>query len=66
MEGVLGGLLLIGFGLFCVIKPDTVWEIRHSLSVQNGEPTDFFLSFTRFWGGCSIIIGLIFILIGIG
>lgn len=48
-------ILLLASGLLMLIRPDLVWKIEHFLSVQNGEPTEWYLAIVR-------IIGLGFIL----
>jgi hypothetical protein len=53
------GIFLVGFGLFMILKPTLFWEITESWKSNDGtEPSNFYISSTRF-GGFSRIIGSI-------
>ena len=56
--GVVTAFLMFIAGVFLFLKPDIVWGIQHRFTVENGEPTRFYLISTR-------ITGLIFIGLGI-
>lgn len=56
---VFGGLLMIGLGVFSLMKPATIWYISDGWKFRNAEPSDLALSFTRFGGVIMIIVGVI-------
>lgn len=47
-------LLLIGLGLFALLRPTDMWRVEHFLSVRGGEPTDLYLFMTRIGGGAAL------------
>jgi len=53
-------VLLLAFGAVMVIKPDLLWKLDHLFTVKNGEPTDFYLAFTRICGVVLILIAFFF------
>ena len=55
---ILVSLIIIIYGLVCVISPETVFRINHLWGYKNAEPSDAWLIWTR-------IAGVIFIIIGI-
>ncbi len=57
--GIGAFLLFCAVGLFFLLKPDLVWEIQHLLSVDGGEPTEFYLICTRISGIILIIMGIV-------
>jgi hypothetical protein len=59
--GIIFFIICIGTGLLMLIKPEIMWEIRHFLSVKNGEPTDFYLFTTRIGGIILIIVGIVYL-----
>jgi hypothetical protein len=59
--GIIFFIICIGTGLLMLIKPEIMWEIRHFLSVKNGEPTDFYLFTTRMGGIILIIVGIVYL-----
>lgn len=52
-------VLLIGIGIFMVIKPDLCWKMDHFFTVKNGEPTEFYIGVTRLIGIFCVLVGLI-------
>ena len=56
--GIVTALLMFIVGVFFFLKPDMVWRTQHRFTVENGEPTRFYLISTR-------ITGLVFIGLGI-
>ena len=46
------GLIL---GIAMVQNPELVWEMQHILTVKDGEPTEFYLRFTRI-GGIVVVL----------
>lgn len=57
-QEIIACVFLLASGLLMLISPDIVWKIEHYFSVQNGDPTDWYLAIVR-------IIGLVFMLIAI-
>lgn len=50
-------LVLLGIGL--LVKPEFMWRIDHFFTVKGGEPTEFYLTVSRF-------IGIICLFVSIG
>lgn len=48
--------VLTAIGLFLLIKPELIWKIEHWLSVEGGEPSDFYIFGARA-GGILMLIG---------
>lgn len=59
---VLVGLILIGFGVFGLIAPETSWYLSHGWQYKNVEPSDTALTFARIGGGIAVFIGIGFLL----
>jgi hypothetical protein len=51
------GIFLVGFRLFMILKPTLFWEITESWKSNDGtEPSNFYISSTRF-GGVMFVLG---------
>ena len=62
-----GALVLISFGLFGALCPETAWEWEHVLKrwqYQSIEPTDAAIMATRIGGILGIVVGVIFFFVG--
>ncbi len=59
--GILFGILLIIAGLVLVIFPKAAWKMKHFLTVEGGEPSDFYMIFSRVLGVFAIIMGILFL-----
>ena len=56
--GILAFLFLFALGVFCLLKPELVWQFQHLWTVKGGEPTDYYLVSTRIAGGICIFGGV--------
>ncbi|NLG51098.1 MAG: hypothetical protein GX552_13405 [Chloroflexi bacterium] len=56
------GLVIILFGLFAVISPETAWHLQEGWKFRNAEPSDLSLIMTRIGGVIAIVIGLLVML----
>ena len=52
-------ILLLGAGIFFILRPYTAWKISHWFSVDGGAPTERYLLFVR-------ISGALFVLLAVG
>ena len=50
LEFTLGMIFMFVFGVISVVKPEWMWKLKYFLDVKNGEPTEFFITFTRISG----------------
>ena len=57
-QKIIACIFLLTSGTLMLVRPDVVWKIEHYFTVQNGEPTDWYLAIVR-------IIGLIFVFIAV-
>lgn len=53
-------LFLITLGTGQVFFPLSFWQLKHMFDVKGGEPTDFYMHFTRIGGGVLTGIGVFF------
>ncbi len=53
------GILLIIAGLVLIIFPNAAWKMRHFLTVEGGEPSDFYMIFSRVLGVFAIAMGIL-------
>lgn len=60
---IIACVALLALGLLMLIKPDFVWKIEHFFSVQEGEPTDWYLAIVRVFGLGFIFISVIAIFV---
>ncbi len=56
---IFSALVLLLLGIFFVAAPETVWQLRHMFTVQNGEPTNFALWSIRFSGILLLIAAVV-------
>lgn len=59
---VVGGLLLMGLGLFDCIVPQVSWYLGYGWRYKNAEPSDAALVFARIGGGIAVIAGIVLLL----
>ncbi|MBO4929775.1 MAG: hypothetical protein J6D61_04975 [Clostridia bacterium] len=60
------GLLIMAYGVFCLLKPEIVWKLEHlgrRWMYRDAEPTSDAIIWIRIVGGASIVGGIFFILI---
>ena len=63
---ILFGLLIMAYGVFCLLKPEIVWKLEHlgrRWMYRDAEPTSDAIIWIRIVGGASIVGGIFFILI---
>lgn len=60
---VFGEIFLLGLGAFMVIKPDLFWRLEHFMTVEDGEPTDFYIASRRIAGVIFFFLGVFLLLI---
>jgi len=56
---IFAALVLLLLGIFFVAAPETVWELRHMFTVQNGEPTNFAIWEIRISGILFLIMAVV-------
>jgi hypothetical protein len=59
---VLIGLILIAFGIFELVAPETSWYLFRGWAYKNLEPSDAALIVARVGGGIAVFIGIGFLL----
>lgn len=60
------GLLIMVYGVFCLLKPEIVWKLEHlgrRWMYEDLQPTDNALAWMRIVGAFCIIGGMFFILL---
>ena len=60
------GLLIMAYGVFCLLKPETVWKLEHlgrRRMYRDAEPTSEAIIWIRIVGGAAIVGGIFFLLI---
>lgn len=57
--GLFAFLLLSALGVFCLLKPETVWQFQHLWTVRGGEPTDNSIVGIRLSGIICIVAGIV-------
>lgn len=62
---IAGGILLIPLSLFFIYNPEGMWHLGHFLTVDGGEPSEFYLIRTKVSGILLLIVGVAFILFAI-
>lgn len=56
---VILGLFAIAFGLFALIYPEAIYELKEMLrSSISGEPSKFYIIMTRIGGVITILVGI--------
>ena len=58
---ILFGILFIAMGILNIVLPEAGWKMKHFLTVEGGEPSDFYLVFARVLGVVSVIVGILFL-----
>ncbi len=62
---IIGGLFLLVLGITAFLWPKTVWEITERWKINgDGEPSDFYLTFTKYGGLLLALLGLAGVLTG--
>lgn len=51
-------LILLVWGLICIISPETAWELTSGWKFRNAEPSDAALVYLRIIGVVQILIGV--------
>ncbi len=59
VHGHLIALVFLLLGIFFVAAPETVWQIKHMFTVQNGEPTNFAIWEIRISGVLLLIVAVV-------
>ena len=54
-------MLFLVLGIFCVVTPDTIWQLQHLLPVKDGEPTDFALISIRVGGVIYLLLSVVIV-----
>ncbi len=60
---LLAALVLMGGGLFLVLKPEVAFGLRYGRWIKDAEPTEYAIGWTRFSGVAAIVIGIILLLV---
>lgn len=60
---ILLALLFLLLGIFFVAAPETVWELQHMFTVQNGEPTNFAIWCIRIAGVLYLIFAVVLVIL---
>ena len=65
-QEIIACVVLLASGILMLTRPDIVWKIEHFFSVQNGEPTDWYLAIVRIIGlgflGTAIFAASVFLI----
>ncbi len=60
---IFAALALLLLGIFFVAAPETVWQLRHMFTVQNGEPTNFAIWEIRIAGIAYLILAVVIVIV---
>ena len=63
MREIIGSIVIFIFGLLLIFKPKTIWKIKHSWDIKNGEPSDGYIIFSRCAGVFAIVVGIILFIV---
>lgn len=63
MWEIIGSIVIFIFGLLLIFKPKTIWKIKHSWDIKNGEPSDGYIIFSRCVGVFAVIVGIILFIV---
>ena len=56
-------IVYVGFCLIDIIKPEITWKWKHGHDTNGGEPSDWYISSTRFKGVMGLICVVILIIV---
>ena len=59
---LIGILIIIGIGAFCIAAPEAAWEIRHIGQLEYGRPSEDALRLTRAGGILMILSAIVWLL----
>ena len=59
---LIGILIIIGIGAFCIADPEAAWEIRHIGQLEYGRPSEDALRLTRAGGFLMILSAIVWLL----
>lgn len=59
---MIGILIIIGIGAFCIADPEAAWEIRHIGQLEYGRPSEDALRLTRAGGILMILSAIVWLL----
>lgn len=59
---LIGILIIIGIGAFCIANPEATWEIRHIGQLEYGRPSEEALRLTRAGGILTILSAIVWFL----
>ena len=59
---LIGILIIIGIGAFCIANPEAAWEIRHIGQLEYGRPSEDALRLTRAGGILMILSAIVWLL----
>ena len=59
---LIGVLIIIGIGAFCIADPEAAWEIRHIGQLEYGRPSEEALRLTRAGGILTILSAIVWFL----
>jgi formate hydrogenlyase subunit 3/multisubunit Na+/H+ antiporter MnhD subunit len=59
---LIGILIIIGIGAFCIADPEAAWEIRHIGQLEYGRPSEEALRLTRAGGIMAILSAIVWLL----
>lgn len=57
------GIVLLGFGLFNIVSPQTAWYLSEGWKFRDAEPSDLALGLARVGGGFCCLMGVIMIFV---
>ena len=64
LECVCGGIIFLGLGMFIFLKPHLVWKLTEEWkSYRADEPSDIYLTSTKFGGILFALLGAIMIML---
>ena len=63
MREIIGSIAIFIFGILLIFKPKTIWKIKHSWDIKNGEPSDGYIIFSRCVGVFAIIVGIVLFIV---
>ena len=56
-------LVVMIMGFLMILKPETLWKLKHRFSVKGGEPTEFYFTSSRILGVVCIIFAVFFAIV---
>jgi hypothetical protein len=57
------GLLLMGLGAVNFFLPEIPFYLRYGWAVENAEPSDAYITWTKIGGALAAVLGLVFCII---